>query len=95
MEKEWAGWIPTKERMPSVGTEVVMVASFAFEIDEQGRATERTMHVGHWTQSGEHSVKWWVWGKDYGLYRCVTGQVTHWMPLPEIPIESASVDAPA
>lgn len=92
---KWAEWIPTKERMPSVGTEVLALAKHEDYIDGVGDVENTSMHVAHYTKCDGSRHTWWTWGKDYGFHREIPGRITHWMPLPEIPIESASVDAPA
>lgn len=65
-------WISVKERLPEPEKEVIIL---------NGR---KQIDIDHLTDDGEGGYYWW---KSDDIIWCDDDEITHWMPIPELPKE--------
>lgn len=72
-QKPFGEWISVKDRLPDKQADVLMLFG-------------HNMAVGFW-YDGDEDVTFWCAYADNGYYTDCDAEPTHWMPLPEPPME--------
>ncbi len=70
-------WIKTTECLPTLGIDVLVLIK-----REKKKSKPAEMHIRVGQRLSERNI--WIIGDDFGYN---LGKVTHWMPLPEIPVD--------